>query len=372
MIGGKKYDGLAVDIWSIGIILYVMICGYLPFEASETTELCKRIIKGEYEVPEYLSDDVKDLLKNILMTDPKCRYRINDIKNHRWYQLVKPKTNNKGIFVGCAPIYIYSSLITELSKYNIDPKYAKQCIATNRHNNVIAMYYLLLKKYKTKGKDLNNEECKNELRLAKNEVKCKWNTVNKNNVTLRNENAEYYKRNQIFPKNFCNLKNYNKHQVLFQNRHTNDVLRANSNYYSHQTETQINTESTNEMYNQLKSRPNSRRSNNAMVQYNPRKTTYGFLNIKSNLTPMRQGRFDSSKLTTSKTNSRPESELHNVKKINMKLPMHCTEEKSKERITLVNAPLFNNYYTYDKYNFCQGNFRTNCIKQRRSNRIEYY
>jgi 5'-AMP-activated protein kinase catalytic alpha subunit len=55
MIAGKKYAGLATDIWSCGIILFAMICGYLPFEDPNTGVLYKKIMAGEFTIPKSVS-----------------------------------------------------------------------------------------------------------------------------------------------------------------------------------------------------------------------------------------------------------------------------------------------------------------------------
>jgi 5'-AMP-activated protein kinase catalytic alpha subunit len=73
MVAGKKYNGLQVDIWSIGVILFAMICGYLPFEDPNTAALYKKILSGDYPCPKYISIEAKDLIKNILNTDPSKR-----------------------------------------------------------------------------------------------------------------------------------------------------------------------------------------------------------------------------------------------------------------------------------------------------------
>lgn len=57
MIAGKRYYGSQVDIWSCGVILYAMICGYLPFEDPNTTNLYKKILNGEFKMPKFLSAD---------------------------------------------------------------------------------------------------------------------------------------------------------------------------------------------------------------------------------------------------------------------------------------------------------------------------
>lgn len=102
MIAGKQYDGLMADIWSCGVILYAMVCGYLPFEDDNTNILYKKILKGAFELPDFLSRGVKDILKKILNTDPETRYTISDIRKHSWMSLapVKPEEQNEGIVVG--------------------------------------------------------------------------------------------------------------------------------------------------------------------------------------------------------------------------------------------------------------------------------
>jgi 5'-AMP-activated protein kinase catalytic alpha subunit len=71
MIAGKKYNGLQVDIWSCGVILYAMICGYLPFEDPDTNKLYKKILKCQYTIPTFVNSLVKDLIQKILNTNPE-------------------------------------------------------------------------------------------------------------------------------------------------------------------------------------------------------------------------------------------------------------------------------------------------------------
>ncbi len=89
MLTGNKYFGLGVDIWSCGVILFALICGYLPFEEENTTILYRKIINGEYTIPNFMSTEAKDLIKKILTIDPTKRIKINEIKTHKFYNLVK-------------------------------------------------------------------------------------------------------------------------------------------------------------------------------------------------------------------------------------------------------------------------------------------
>ena len=85
MIKGYKYNGFAVDIWTTGIILYGMLCGYLPFEEKETKALFKKIIKCKVVYPKYVSNNAQSLLRRILVPNPDKRITINEIKKHPFY-----------------------------------------------------------------------------------------------------------------------------------------------------------------------------------------------------------------------------------------------------------------------------------------------
>lgn len=91
VLANKPYKGNMVDIWSCGVLLYVMLVGAYPFEdPSDRTDFQKtvqRIIALDYKIPEklQLSDSVKDLLAKIFVKDPAERIDIAGIKQHEWY-----------------------------------------------------------------------------------------------------------------------------------------------------------------------------------------------------------------------------------------------------------------------------------------------
>ncbi|EGR27300.1 protein kinase domain protein, partial [Ichthyophthirius multifiliis] len=103
MIAGQKYEGLSVDIWSTGIIMFALICGYLPFEDSNTSILYKKIMAGEFQIPRFVSNEGKDLLKQILNIDPQKRIKIENIRKHIWYQQCKQNLG-EGIILGISKI----------------------------------------------------------------------------------------------------------------------------------------------------------------------------------------------------------------------------------------------------------------------------
>ena len=76
MISNKKYNGLEVDTWSCGVILFAMVCGYLPFEDPNTSALYKKILSGDYVLPSFVSSEFKDLIGGILNVNPLKRLKI--------------------------------------------------------------------------------------------------------------------------------------------------------------------------------------------------------------------------------------------------------------------------------------------------------
>ena len=85
ILKGFPYDGFKTDIWCCGIILYAMLCGYLPFDGDNNQEIFQSIVECKPEFPDFLEDDSVNLLIWILNSDPKERISIEEIKYHPFY-----------------------------------------------------------------------------------------------------------------------------------------------------------------------------------------------------------------------------------------------------------------------------------------------
>ncbi|CAJ0768143.1 9125_t:CDS:10, partial [Entrophospora sp. SA101] len=82
MLSGKKYSGLEVDIWSLGVILYTLLCGSLPFDDDNELVMKEKIIKGEFVFEDFLSDEAKDLIRMMLSMEPTERPTARQILQH--------------------------------------------------------------------------------------------------------------------------------------------------------------------------------------------------------------------------------------------------------------------------------------------------
>ena len=161
MIKGYKYNGFAVDIWTTGIILYGMLCGYLPFEEKDTKSLFKKIIKCKVIYPKYVSNNAQNLLRRILVSNPDKRITINEIKKQPFY------LEGKDIFYKR-----YPDLVDKLENGNntkLNKNYSFN--ATNNNNNP--------------PKDINDISIKNFSSAEKKQI-----SINEND----DENYDYYKK----------------------------------------------------------------------------------------------------------------------------------------------------------------------------------
>lgn len=83
----KGYNGFTADLWSCGVILFVMLAGYLPFDDPNMNALFNKIERGEYRMAKYFSPEVKDLISKMLVVEPEKRFTLDDVIGHPWFRV---------------------------------------------------------------------------------------------------------------------------------------------------------------------------------------------------------------------------------------------------------------------------------------------
>ncbi|XP_020772981.1 MAP/microtubule affinity-regulating kinase 3a isoform X4 [Boleophthalmus pectinirostris] len=142
---GKKYDGPEVDVWSLGVILYTLVSGSLPFDGQNLKELRERVLRGKYRIPFYMSTDCENLLKRFLVLNPGKRGTLEQIMKDRWINSgfeddeLKPYTEPELDITDQKRIDVMVGM-----GYNLDE--IQESLAKMKYDEITATYLLLGRK----------------------------------------------------------------------------------------------------------------------------------------------------------------------------------------------------------------------------------
>ena len=147
---GIEFKGNIADIWSMGICLYLMVCGDFPFNGEESRDLVREIVKKNVDVPDFVSPLFKDLIYKILEKNPDNRLTIQQIKEHPWMHIIDFNfMKSPGVSINTDILPIDIDIVEEMSGTN-ELQIGKiiSDILTNKHNNNTILYYLKIEKKK--------------------------------------------------------------------------------------------------------------------------------------------------------------------------------------------------------------------------------
>ena len=230
ILKGFPYNGFKSDIWCCGIILYGMLCGYLPFDGDNNQEIFRQIVQCNPEYPPFLENDSIDLLSKILNDEPNDRITIKQIKEHsffikgKYYYFMKYKEN--GELREESIIRSRSNSNTSFqediidSKYNNKKQYIYSTIKKQKDNAILVNNYkTLTKKHNRKyenniyknifttigyKEEINNNKKRrifllNNLDENENNINMKTDKGKKKNqnADLNNEMNEFKRHNEI-------------------------------------------------------------------------------------------------------------------------------------------------------------------------------
>ncbi|XP_053576043.1 serine/threonine-protein kinase MARK2 [Bombina bombina] len=139
---GKKYDGPEVDVWSLGVILYTLVSGSLPFDGQNLKELRERVLRGKYRIPFYMSTDCENLLKKFLILNPSKRGTLEQIMRDRWMNVGHEDDELKP-YVDPVPDYKDPKRTELMVTMGYSREEIQDSLVNQKYNEVMATYLLL-------------------------------------------------------------------------------------------------------------------------------------------------------------------------------------------------------------------------------------
>ncbi|XP_012730541.2 serine/threonine-protein kinase SIK1 [Fundulus heteroclitus] len=160
---GKEYEGPQLDIWSLGVVLYVLVCGSLPFDAPSLPTLRQRVTEGRFRIPFFMSQDCENLIRKMLMVDPAKRISVAQIKQHRW-MLADPSAAHQTLSHSLTE---YNSNLGDYSEpvlgimntLGIDRQRTIESLQGSSYNHFSAIYYLLLERVREHRAQQLSRQC---------------------------------------------------------------------------------------------------------------------------------------------------------------------------------------------------------------------
>uniref|UniRef100_A0A9J8DJK6 non-specific serine/threonine protein kinase n=1 Tax=Cyprinus carpio carpio TaxID=630221 RepID=A0A9J8DJK6_CYPCA len=151
---GQQYEGPQLDIWSMGVVLYVLVCGTLPFDGPSLPVLRQRVLEGRFRIPYFMSEDCEHLIRKMLVLDPAKRLSLSQIKEHRWMVQEVPSQRPVLYRQGLAcksklGLGEHSEQVLRLMhSLGIDQQKTIESLQNKSYNHFAAIYYLLVERLK--------------------------------------------------------------------------------------------------------------------------------------------------------------------------------------------------------------------------------
>ncbi|XP_025896773.1 serine/threonine-protein kinase SIK2 [Nothoprocta perdicaria] len=150
---GQQYEGPQLDIWSMGVVLYVLVCGALPFDGPTLPILRQRVLEGRFRIPYFMSEECEHLIRRMLVLDPSKRLTIAQIKEHKW-MLIEVPTQRPVLYPpgqeNEPSIGEYNEQVLRLMhSLGIDQQKTIESLQNKSYNHFAAIYFLLVERLKS-------------------------------------------------------------------------------------------------------------------------------------------------------------------------------------------------------------------------------
>ncbi|CAB3233490.1 unnamed protein product [Arctia plantaginis] len=172
---GRQYDGPKADIWSLGVVLYVLVCGALPFDGSTLHELRSVVLSGKFRIPYFMSQECEHLIRHMLVVEPEKRLSLRGVARHRWLGAHQPGPGPGPceLSTGACACHSARELDAEgardtviahmLTLPGLTHHHIEQAIQEDRFDHISAIYHLLMEKLQQRSNARNSLQHRDSL-----------------------------------------------------------------------------------------------------------------------------------------------------------------------------------------------------------------
>ena len=146
IIDEVPYNPELADVWSLGVILYVLICGYLPFSDEDDNKNKILISTGKIDFPKEISNKLKDLLRHMLEQNSSKRYTFEKVLKHPWIKPYSEKILSQGINLYKIKFPVDERILNIINEYGLDKNKVKNDLIMNKYNVGTGVYKQIVRK----------------------------------------------------------------------------------------------------------------------------------------------------------------------------------------------------------------------------------
>ena len=202
IIDEQPYNPELADVWSLGVILYVLICGYLPFSDEDDDRNKMLISEGKIEFPKEISNKLKDLLRHMLDKNQEKRYNFQKIVKHPWIKPYNETFFSQGINIHKTIYPVDEKILNIILEYNFDKNKIKEDLINNKYNTGTGLYKQIVRKLMDlKIKNISDLFCE-EFNAYRDNIKNKYENGDERYEKYIQNVVEKYNKKENFVNKF--------------------------------------------------------------------------------------------------------------------------------------------------------------------------